>query len=276
MSYSKALIPPRAPPPEAMTRMRPARMTGYIVVTLWALLGVALLAMMITNWDNEKFFKYGPRFVHGLITTLELVAFSIVFGAVLSVPLAFARMSKNRLFSGFAYVYVYVFRGTPILAQLFLIYYGLGSFRPEWQSVGLWWFFREAWYCGLLSLTLNTAAYQTEILRGAIISVSKGQQEAASSLGIPMLVAFFKIILPQALIVALRPYGNEIILMVKGSAVVAIITVFDLMGETRYAFSQTYDYQSYLWAAIFYLSIVEILRHFLEWTERRLTRHLVR
>ncbi|MBO9098637.1 MULTISPECIES: ABC transporter permease [Rhizobium] len=276
MSYSKALIPPRAPPPEAMTRMRPARMTGYIVVTLWALLGVALLAMMITNWDNEKFFKYGPRFVHGLITTLELVAFSIVFGAVLSVPLAFARMSKNRLFSGFAYVYVYVFRGTPILAQLFLIYYGLGSFRPEWQSVGLWWFFREAWYCGLLSLTLNTAAYQTEILRGAIISVSKGQHEAASSLGIPKLVAFFKIILPQALIVALRPYGNEIILMVKGSAVVAIITVFDLMGETRYAFSQTYDYQSYLWAAIFYLSIVEILRHFLEWTERRLTRHLVR
>ncbi|WFS02588.1 ABC transporter permease [Rhizobium tumorigenes] len=276
MSYSKALIPPRAPPPEAMTRMRPARMTGYIVVTLWALLGVALLAMMITNWDNEKFFKYGPRFVHGLITTLELVAFSIVFGAVLSVPLAFARMSKNRLFSGFAYVYVYVFRGTPILAQLFLIYYGLGSFRPEWQSVGLWWFFREAWYCGLLSLTLNTAAYQTEILRGAIISVSTGQHEAASSLGIPKLVAFFKIILPQALIVALRPYGNEIILMVKGSAVVAIITVFDLMGETRYAFSQTYDYQSYLWAAIFYLSIVEILRHFLEWTERRLTRHLIR
>ncbi|WFR97027.1 ABC transporter permease [Rhizobium tumorigenes] len=276
MSYSKALIPPRAPPPEAMTRMRPARMTGYIVVTLWALLGVALLAMMITNWDNEKFFKYGPRFVHGLITTLELVAFSIVFGALLSVPLAFARMSKNRLFSGFAYVYVYVFRGTPILAQLFLIYYGLGSFRPEWQSVGLWWFFREAWYCGLLSLTLNTAAYQTEILRGAIISVSTGQHEAASSLGIPKLVAFFKIILPQALIVALRPYGNEIILMVKGSAVVAIITVFDLMGETRYAFSQTYDYQSYLWAAIFYLSIVEILRHFLEWTERRLTRHLIR
>ena len=276
MSYSKALIPPRAPPPEAATRMRPARMTGYVVVSLWALLGLALLAMMISNWDNEKFFKYGPRFLHGLLTTVELVAVSIVFGALLSVPLAFARMSKNRLFSGLAYVYVYVFRGTPILAQLFLIYYGLGGFRTEWQSVGLWWFFREAWYCGLLSLTLNTAAYQTEILRGAIISVPRGQHEAASSLGIGKLVAFFKIVLPQALIVALRPYGNEIILMVKGSAVVAIITVFDLMGETRYAFSQTYDYQAYLWAAIFYLTIVEILRHGLEWTERRLTRHLIR
>ena len=276
MSYSKALIPPRAPPPEAATRMRPARMTGYVVVSLWALLGLALLAMMISNWDNEKFFKYGPRFLHGLLTTVELVAVSIVFGALLSVPLAFARMSKNRLFSGLAYVYVYVFRGTPILAQLFLIYYGLGGFRTEWQSVGLWWFFREAWYCGLLSLTLNTAAYQTEILRGAIISVPRGQHEAASSLGIGKLIAFFKIVLPQALIVALRPYGNEIILMVKGSAVVAIITVFDLMGETRYAFSQTYDYQAYLWAAIFYLTIVEILRHGLEWTERRLTRHLTR
>ena len=144
MSYSKALIPPRAPPPEAATRMRPARMTGYVVVSLWALLGLALLAMMISNWDNEKFFKYGPRFLHGLLTTVELVAVSIVFGALLSVPLAFARMSKNRLFSGLAYVYVYVFRGTPILAQLFLIYYGLGGFRTEWQSVGLWWFFREA------------------------------------------------------------------------------------------------------------------------------------
>lgn len=276
MSYAKELIPPQAPPPEALTRMRPARVTGYIVVTLWALLGLALLGMMIANWDNEKFFKYGPRFLHGLMTTLELVAFSIVFGALLSVPLAFARMSHNRILSGFAYVYVYVFRGTPILAQLFLIYYGLGGFRPQWQAVNLWWFFREAWYCGLLSLTLNTAAYQTEILRGAIISVHRGQREAAASLGIHKLVSFYKIILPQALIVALRPYGNEVILMVKGSAVVAIITVFDLMGETRYAFSQTYDYQTYLWAAIFYLTIVEILRHLLEWAERRLTRHLIR
>jgi polar amino acid transport system permease protein len=276
MSYSQKMIPPQAPPPEAMTRMSPARMTGYLVVALWALLGLALLGLMIGNWDNEKFFKYGPRFLHGLMTTLELVAFSIVFGAVLSVPLAFARMSKNRLLNGLAYVYVYVFRGTPILAQLFLIYYGLGGFRPQLQSVGLWWFFREAWFCGLFSLTLNTAAYQTEILRGAIISVHRGQHEAAASLGIHKLVAFYKIILPQALIVALRPYGNEVILMVKGSAVVAIITVLDLMGETRYAFSQTYDYQTYLWAAIFYLTIVEILRHLLEWSERRLTRHLVR
>jgi len=82
--------------------------------------------------------------------------------------------------------------------------------------------------------------------------------------------------LPQALIVALRPYGNEIILLIKGSAVVAIITVLDLMGETRYAFSRTFDYQTYLWAAIFYLTMVEALRHLWAWIERRLTRHLKR
>jgi polar amino acid transport system permease protein len=276
MSYAEALIPAQPAPPELIKKVTTARIVGHFVVGLWILLGLALLAMMITNWDNEKFFKFGPRYLHGLMTTLELVAFSVVFGALLSVPLAFARMSKNGFLSGFAYVYVYIFRGTPLLAQLFLVYYGLGSFRPQLQSVDLWWFFREAWYCGLLSMTLNTAAYQTEILRGAIESVHRGQHEAAASLGIHKIVAFYKVILPQALIVALRPYGNEIILLIKGSAVVAIITVFDLMGETRYAFSQTYDYQTYLWAAIFYLSIVEALRHLWAWFEARLTRHLKR
>lgn len=276
MSYVKTMIPPQAPPKDVASRISPARLTGYAVVTLWGLLGLALLLMMISNWDNAKFLKYGPRYLHGLMTTIELVAFSVFFGAILSVPLAFARMSRNKLLSGLAYSYVYLFRGTPLLAQLFLVYYGLGGFRPALQEVGLWWFFREAWYCGLLSITLNTAAYQAEILRGAILSVPRGQHEAAASLGIHKLVSFFKVVLPQAMIVALRPYGNEIILLVKGSAVVAIITVFDLMGETRYAFSQTYDYQTYLWAAIFYLTIVEALRHMLEWCERRLTRHLKR
>lgn len=183
---------------------------------------------------------------------------------------------KNRFIGSLAYAYVYVFRSTPLLAQLFLIYYGLGSFRHGLESVGLWWFFREAWYCGLLSLTLNTAAYQAEILRGAIQSVPRGQHEGAASLGLSKLVTFRKVILPQALIVALRPYGNEIILMIKGSAVVSIVTVFDLMGQTRYAFSRTFDYQTYLWAAIFYLAIVETLRHVWAWLEARLTRHLKR
>ena len=113
-------------------------------------------------------------------------------------------------------------------------------------------------------------------LRGAIQSVPRGQTEGANSLGLPTSVTFWKIILPQALIVALRPYGNEIILMIKGSAVVAVVTVLDLMGQTRYAFSRTFDYQTYLWAAIFYLVIVELLRNTWAALEARLTRHLKR
>ena len=178
--------------------------------------------------------------------------------------------------SGAQYAYVYLFRSTPMLLQIFLVYYGLGSFRPQIEAMGLWWFFREAWYCAAFAMTLNTAAYQAEILRGAIQSVPRGQTEGAKSLGLPTPITFWKIILPQALIVALRPYGNEIIFMIKGSAVVAVVTVLDLMGQTRYAFSRTFDYQTYLWAAIFYLTIVEALRHTWAWLEARLTRHLKR
>ncbi|KQV27663.1 amino acid ABC transporter permease [Rhizobium sp. Root1203] len=276
MSYAQVLIPPQPAPKEARKRITGARVTGYGVVGLWIVLAAVLVAMVINGWDPEKFTRYGPRYIHGLFTTITLVTISVICGAILSLPLAFARMSPNKLINGIAYCYVYVFRGTPLLAQLFLIYYGLGQFRPQLESVGLWWFFRDAWYCGLFAMTINTAAYQAEILRGAIESVPRGQHEAAASLGIHKAVAFGKIILPQALIVALRPYGNEIILLIKGSAVVAIITVLDLMGETRYAFSRTFDYQTYLWAAIFYLSMVEALRHLWGWIERRLTRHLKR
>jgi len=185
-------------------------------------------------------------------------------------------MSRNRILSGLAYCYVYFFRGTPLLVQTFLVYYGLGSFRPQLQMIGLWDFFKDAFNCGVFAFALNTAAYQAEILRGSIESVPRGQREGAAALGLPERIAFYKIILPQAMIVALRPYGNEIILMIKGSAVVSIVTVFDLMGQTRYAFSRTFDYQAYLWAAIFYLTIVETLRHVWAWLEARLTRHLKR
>lgn len=276
MSFAANLIPARPAPPAPPARLTGSRVAGLAGLAFWALLGLGLLYLVIAGWDPEKFAKYGPRYLSGLAVTATLVAISTLCGALLSVPVAFARMSGNRLLNAIAYTYVYVFRGTPLLAQLYLIYYGIGSFRAELESVGLWWFFRDAWYCGLLSLTLNTAAYQAEILRGAIESVPRGQIEGAKSLGIPPVIAFRKIILPQALIVALRPYGNEVILMIKGSAVVAVVTVLDLMGETRYAFSRTFDYQTYLWAAIFYLAIVETLRHVWAAIERRLTRHLKR
>jgi polar amino acid transport system permease protein len=276
MTIAAKLIDARPAPAAVRKPLSGSRMLGYGLIGLWALLGLALLAMMITGWNTDKFVRYGPRYLSGLWVTVSLVGVSIVFGALLSIPLAFGRMSRNRIAGALSYAYVYIFRGTPLIAQLFLIYYGLGSFRGLFESVGLWWFFREAWYCGLLALTLNTAAYQAEILRGAIESVPKGQREGAASLGLSRAVTFWKVVMPQALIVALRPYGNEIVLLIKGSAVVAIVTVFDLMGQTRYTFSRTFDYQAYLWAAIFYLAIVETLRHTWAAIERRLTRHLIR
>ncbi|MBB4290037.1 polar amino acid transport system permease protein [Rhizobium leguminosarum] len=276
MSYAETLIPPQPAPRKVAKPITTARLAGYIFVAIWALFAALLVYTVINGWDLEKFTRYGPRYLHGLGITLSLVAISVVCGALLSLPLAMARLSSSRVLNWLAYGYIYFFRGTPLLAQLFLVYYGLGIFRPQLEAVGIWWFFRDAWYCGLFAMTINTAAYQAEILRGAIESVPHGQREAAAALGIHKFIAFRKIILPQALIVALRPYGNEIILLIKGSAVVAIITVLDLMGETRYAFSRTFDYQTYLWAAIFYLSIVEALRHLWAWIERRLTRHLKR
>ena len=276
MSIAEHLIEARPAPKADRKALSLSAVLGYAALAFWALLALALVYLMASNWETEKFLKYGPRYLSGIWVTASLVLVSVTAGAALSLPIAFARMSKNRLLNAVSFAYVYIFRGTPLLAQLYLLYYGVGSFKPQLETVGLWWFFRDAWYCGFLSLTLNTAAYQAEILRGAIESVPRGQREGAKSLGIPDIIAFRKIILPQALIVALRPYGNEIILMIKGSAVVAVVTVLDNMGQTRYTFSRTFDYQAYLWAAIFYLMIVETLRHVWAYLERRLTRHLKR
>jgi polar amino acid transport system permease protein len=263
-------------PPPAARRWTRDRVLGHVVMAIWIALGIGLAVYLFTSWNPDLVARYGPAYMSGLRVTLTLVSISVVLGAVLSFPIAFARMSKNRLFTWPAYAYVYFFRGTPLLAQTFLVYYGLGSFRPQLEAVGLWVFFREAWYCALLAFTLNTAAYQAEIVRGAIQSVPKGQWEGAASLGLHGWLTFRKIVAPQALIVALRPYGNEIILMIKGSAIVAIITVYDLMGETRRAFSRTFDFQTYIWAAIIYLVLVEVLRISIDHIERTITRHLRR
>ncbi|MGE0499494.1 MAG: ABC transporter permease [Rhizobiaceae bacterium] len=263
------------PAPKARQWTR-ARIAGTVLVCLWLAVFIALFFFLVGSWDRELFDRWTWPYISGLGTTLSLVAISTVLGAILSVPIAWARMSNNRFVGALAYAYVYFFRGTPLLAQTFLIYYGLGSFRAELESVGLWVFFREAWYCAILAFTLNTSAYQAEILRGAIESVPRGQWEGAQALGLHDGLTLWKIILPQAMIVALRPYGNEVVLMIKSSAVVALITVPDLMGATRLAYSRSFDFQTYVWAALIYLSLVEILRHGVEWIERRITIHLHR
>ena len=220
--------------------------------------------------------RYGLKLLDGLGVTLELVVISIICGAILAIPIAMARLSKNRIVSGMAFGYVYFFRGTPLLAQLFLIYYGAGQFVGPLKAMGLWGFFRDAFNCAAFAFTINTAAYQAEIYRGAIRSVPRGQWEAARSLGLHTGATLLKVVFPQAAIIALRPLGNEIILMIKGSAVASIVTVFDLMGETKLAFSRSYDLTIYLYAAVLYLFLVESIRRVWNILDARLTRHLRR
>ena len=261
-----------APPPRPWTR---SRIAGHLLMGLWIAAGLALVAYLALSYDPDFNARYGPKFLSGFLVTVQIVALSLVIGAAISIPVTAARMSVNPLVGAPAYAFVYFFRGTPLIAQTFLVYYGAGSFRDALDAIGLWWFFRDPFNCVVFTFALNTAAYQAEILRGAIENVPRGQLEAAASLGLRKWVTYRKIILPQALIVALRPYGNEIVLMIKGSAIASIVTVFDLMGETRRAFSRSFDFQTYIWAAIIYLVMVETLRRVWDLIELRLTRHLV-
>jgi polar amino acid transport system permease protein len=224
--------------------------------------------------DPDLLERYGPRFIDGLLVTPKLVAISFTLGAMLGLLLALARMSRNLPLQRLAAGYIYFFRGSPLLAQLFLLYYGLGSLKGFWQDVGLWWFFREAWLCTLLAFTLNTAAYQAEIFRGSLMAVAPGQYEAARALNLKRSTTFFKVILPQSLLVAIGPLGNELILMIKASAIASLVTIYDLMGVTKLAFSRSFDFQIYLWAAVLYLVIVELVRRLLKHLEARLGRHL--
>lgn len=232
------------------------------IENLWsALLNVALLE------------RYAPRFIDGLLVTGKLVAISFSLGALLGLLIASGRLSTYRWVRGFTGVYVYFFRGSPLLVQLFMLYYGLGSFKGFWQEVGLWWFFRDAWLCTLLAFTLNTAAYQAEIMRGALTAIAPGQREASQTLGLSRWATLRKVILPQSLLVAIGPLGNELVLMIKASSIASLVTIYDLMGVTKLAFSRTFDFQIYLWAAVLYLVIVEVVRRALKRLERSLSKH---
>ena len=136
--------------------------------------------------------------------------------------------------------FVTAFRGTPLLVQIFLIYYGLGQFRPSLQFLGLWGFFREPYWCAILALTLNTAAYGTEIIRGGLQSVPYGQIEAARACGMPPWLVYRRVMLPIALRQALPGYGNEIILMIKGTSLTSIVTLLEVTGIAQQIISQTY------------------------------------
>ena len=265
-----------APPPAPPRGWDGSRVAGIAVLLLMAALVFALGRFLHASWDPTFFERFGAKYWSGFLVTVQLVAWCIVLGVLVSIPVTYGRMSRSALLRYPAKVYIAFFRGTPLLAQLFVIYYGLGQFRPQLDAVGLWQFFREPWFCAVFVFTVHTAAYQAEIWRGAIRSVPKGQWEGAAALGLHEVQAFRKIVLPQALIVALRPFGNEIVLMTKASALVAIITVLDVFGEARRAYSRTFDFQAYIWAALVYLALVLVLEAAWSRIEARLTRHLKR
>jgi polar amino acid transport system permease protein len=224
------------------------------------------------NW--ELFERFGPRMADGFAVTLELALGSTLLGVLIAAPLALARVFGSRPVSGAAFGYTYLFRGTPVLAQLFLIYYGSAQFQASLAEAGLWWLFRDPFFCSLFTFTLNTAAYQTEIFVGAIRSVPYGQIEAAKAAAMSPALTARRILLPQAGRFALRPFGNELILMVKASALASVVTVYDLLATAKLAFQRTYDFQAYIAAALVYIATVEIIRRVWNAMDRRLNRHL--
>ncbi|AOZ03553.1 ABC transporter permease [Cupriavidus sp. USMAHM13] len=177
--------------------------------------------------------------LEGVPLTLQLASLSLAAGLVLAVVLAVMRVSGNVALNALASAYIFVFRGTPLLVQIFLIYYGPGQF-PWIQESILWPFLREPYYCALLSLSLCTAAYSGEILRGGLLSVPHGQVEAAQACGMPFLLRWRRIVLPLALRQALPAYGNEVVAMVKSTSLASVITLMEVTGIAARLIGETY------------------------------------
>jgi octopine/nopaline transport system permease protein len=216
-----------------------------------------------------------PRLLSVVDETMILATVSVTIGFFLSIPLAVARLSKSWILSALARGYIYIFRSTPLLVQIFLIYYGSGQFRSFFEQIGLWVFLREAWFCAILALTLNTIAYTGEIIRGGIESVSWGQIEAARSIGMSGLLLFRRIIFPVAIRQALPAYGNELILMVKATSLASTITIVELTGMAQKIISATYrPLEVFLIVGTIYLLINFLISRGVVATESWLNPHL--
>ncbi|MCR9943655.1 ABC transporter permease [Vibrio owensii] len=211
-----------------------------------------------------------PVYLDGLWTTVWLVALALVIGLCVSIPLAIARNSTNYALSLPSWAFIYFFRGTPLLVQLYLIYYGMDQFFPVKDT--LW---EHAWFCALVAFVLNTSAYTAEIIRGAINGLPKGEVEAAKAYGMSKFMTYRRIILPSALRRALPAYSNEVIFMLHGSAVAGIITIMDLTGAARLVNSRYYaPFESFLTAGLFYMALTFIILWFFKIAEKRFLAYL--
>lgn len=216
-----------------------------------------------------------PAFFSGTWITLQLLAISLGFGLLLAVPLGVLRAMHNPWVWRPVWLYTYVFRGTPMLVQLFVIYYGLGQFEWVRQSIA-WNWLQDAWFCACLAFVLNTAAYTTEIIAGAIKSLPAGEIEAAKAYGMGRLTMMRRIVLPAALRRALPAYGNEAIFMLHGTSLAMLVTIADITGVAKRIYAVHYiPFEAYITAGVFYLTLTMSLVALFRWAEDRYLKPLM-
>jgi len=207
----------------------------------------------------ELFIKWLPKLIQGATLTLELTALSVIAGLIVAIPLGIARSSSLWYVRSLPYAYIFFFRGTPLLIQLFLVYYGLSQFDVVRESV-LWPYLRSPFWCAVITMTLHTAAYIAEILRGAIQAIPPGEIEAARALGMSRFKTLVHIVLPRAARIGLPAYSNEVILMLKASSLASTVTLLELTGMTRTIISRTYQtVDMFLIAGVIYLVMSFVL-----------------
>lgn len=235
------------------------------------------LLQSIAPWlgDNSIFTPATlAQYWEGLVNTVQLVFISLVLGLLLAVPLAVGRASPLKPLSRTIWLYTWIFRGTPLLIQLYLAYYGL-AFIPGIRESLLWPLIREPLYPALLAFTLNTAAYTTEILYGAIRATPRGEIEAARAYGMSPFLAYRRIVLPSALRRALPAYGNEVIFMLHASAIASVVTITDLTGVAYNIYARFYaPFSAFIFVALCYMVLSFAIQGVFRLLEKRLLAHL--
>ncbi len=224
--------------------------------------------------DFEVIVSNLPLYFKGMWVTIQLVVMALIAGLLLAVPIAFMAASRNPVINMLPKAYIYFFRGTPLLVQLFMIYHGAGQFESLRESF-LWPIFREAYWCALIAFTLNTAAYTAEMIRGAIVQTSFGEIEAAKAAGMSKSMISRRIVLPSAFRRVLPAYGNEVIFMLHGSVVAGVITIVDLFGAAKIVNSRYFvPFESFIAAGMFYLAITFLIVWLFKQLEHKFHAHL--
>ena len=219
--------------------------------------------------DLDLMISSFPKLLNATLVTLKLLSLSLIFGLILGLFFAILRLNKNIFLNRFSYFYSYIFRGTPLLVQIFIIYFGLGQIEFL-RSSFLWIILKEPYWCAIIAFSLNTGAYTSEILRSAFETINKGFIEAGDSLGISKKIIFCKIQIPIAIRQSLPAYGNEIILMLKGTSLASTVTLMDLTGVAKYIISTTFKpIEVFIVAGGIYLFMTFIIHNFIRYLEKK-------